>query len=51
LKFDKCFLNNISRLFPVAGYAAGVLKKRDLKTVQDLLKVFWFASCSASHRF
>jgi len=50
LKFYEGFLNNISRLFPVASYALSILKKRNFKSIEDFLELVSFGCSAASHR-
>jgi len=51
LKFYERFLNNVSRLFPVASYALSVLKKRNFESLYNLLKVLPCLYFPASYRF
>jgi hypothetical protein len=51
LKFCERFLNNVSRLFPVASYALSVLKKRNFESLYNLLNVLPCLYFPASHRF
>jgi len=51
LKFYERFLNNVSRLFPVTSYALGILKKRNLKSPQDLFELLRSLCSLGSHRF
>jgi hypothetical protein len=51
LEFYERFLNHVSSLFPIPSYSPRILKKWDLKSLEDLLKLASFTRSPASHRF